>query len=104
MMIEEASHTPGQNRGTALAATGLSILSLLCFAVFLWSFSIYVEGLPVVFGFFYLMVLIAATVATVMAGRRGQWRSRRHGRNLLLVIYLFPIALVLILSAIELKR
>src|ERR1051325_9435546 len=92
-MIREDSETPGQGRGTAVVATGLSILSLLCFAVFLWSFSIYVEGLPVVFAFSYLMVLIAATIATVMAGRRGQWRSRRHGRNLLLVIYLFPIVL-----------
>jgi len=100
-MLEDDSKGP--TRGMALVAASLSILSVFSFAAFLWSLSIYVPGLPVIFLFFYLVVLTAATITTIMAGRRGQWKSRQHGRNLLLFLFLFPIVLTLVLTGIALK-
>src|SRR2546425_10946417 len=94
-----------ESRFFARAAIALCVVALLllAFSVFLTVLGVYAEGLGF-FSLLYFLTAIPATTACLMASNRQQWRKRDDGRKLLIVLYGFPIVLVLIFLELALKR
>src|SRR5438445_12541604 len=94
-----------ESRFFARAAIALCVVALLllAFSVFLTVLGVYAEGLGV-FSLLYFLTAISATIACLMASSRQQWPKRHDGGRLLIVLYGFPIVLVLIFLGSALKR
>ena len=94
-----------ESRFFAGAAIALCVVVLLFLAlpVFLTVLGVYADGLGV-FSLLYFLTAIPATIACLMASDRQQWRKRDDGRKMLIVLYGFPIVLVLIFLGLALKR
>ena len=84
----------------------LTTLALLAFAFpFIWTLvaRFYAEGLGL-FAVLYFIFAIPATVASVTASRRREWRHPDGGKRLLFTLYGSPIVMVLLAAGWAMKR
>src|SRR5436305_8215300 len=101
MITSFKTSTPTVRRAVVLTA-----LALLSFSFpLIWTFvlRLYAQGL----GFFvvlYFMFAIPATVASVIASRRREWRHPDGGKRLLVALYGSPIVMVLLVAGLAMKR
>ncbi len=91
---------------TVRRAVVLTTLALLSFAFpFFWTFvlRLYAQGLGL-FVVLYFIFAIPATVASVIASRRREWRHPDGGKRLLFTLYGSPIVMVLLAAGWAMKR
>lgn len=91
---------------TVQKAVVLTVLALLSFAVpfiGVFMFRVYPKAF-VIFWLLYLILAILATVTSLLASKRGEWRHPFSDRRLLLSLYGLPIVLCILVSGWAMKR
>jgi hypothetical protein len=87
----------------AVVLTALALLSLVFPFIWTFVFRLYAEGVGL-FVVLYFIFAIPATVASLIASRRREWRHPDGGKRLLFTLYGSPIVMVLLAAAWAIKR